>query len=238
MFYIQNMTVYNPNGTAAGNLPQGFSSVTGYTYWDILHEIAIAPIPGTCNQYYIIYGLNRGFVGNALKHATITVNANGTLTISTDSNVIDQNSGNSGAIAVSPDEGSGRKLYWVSGNGGVKKFDITAAGIIPVGNCPMFGEGGGGGDRSTIGHNAPPSNLQLAPNPVTDFIQFIPSDQTSRIPASRGLSIFGPQGSVVLRIDSPDLSGPIQVRALPAGVVYYYLIETELGPVSGKFVKI
>jgi len=132
MFYIQNMTVYNPNGTAAGNLPQGFSLVTGYTYWDILHEIAIAPIPGSCNQYYIIYCLNRGFVGNALKHAIITVNANGTLTISTDMAVLAQNSGNSGAIAVSPDDGTGRQLYWVSGNGGVFKYNITAAGIIPV----------------------------------------------------------------------------------------------------------
>ncbi len=147
MFYIQDMNVYDANGTGVGSLPVGTSSGTGYTYPSILHEIAIVPVPGTCNRFYAIYCLNRVFVGNALKHAIIVVNANGTISVSTDTQVLATNSGNSGAIAVTTAfaPGGDRKLYWVSGYGGVFEYDITSSGItlndVEVGYDPLDPEG-------------------------------------------------------------------------------------------------
>lgn len=129
LFYIQNMNVYDANGTGVGSLPIGTSSVTGYSYPSILHEIAIVPVPGTCNRFYVIYCLNRVFIGNALKHAIVTVSANGTISVSTDTQVLAQNSGNSGAIAVTMLLNGSRYLYWVSGHGGVFKYNITSSGI-------------------------------------------------------------------------------------------------------------
>jgi hypothetical protein len=131
LFYIQNMSVYNPDGTLAGSLPSGHSSVSGYDYSAILNEIAIVPVFGTCNQFYIIYCMNRGVIGDALKFATITVNSNGSLSISTSTALLGEYFGNSGAIAVSQVAGPNglRHLYWVAGHGGVFQYNITGSGI-------------------------------------------------------------------------------------------------------------
>jgi hypothetical protein len=147
LFYIQNMTVYDANGVGVGSLPIGTSSVTGYSYPSILHEIAIVPVPGSCNRFYVIYCLNRVFVGNALKHAIVTINPDGTISVSTDTQVLAQNSGNTGAIAVTTALSTDgvRKLYWVSGHGGIFEYDITASGItlsnVEAGYDPLDPEG-------------------------------------------------------------------------------------------------
>ncbi len=130
LFHIQNNGVYYPNGDLAGFLPNGHDPVSGYTFWSMINEISIVPVPGSCNQYYVIYCLNREFVGNALKHAIVTINPNGTISVSTDNKVLGAWPGNFGAIAVAKEVNPGeRYLYWVSGYGGIFEYLITSSGI-------------------------------------------------------------------------------------------------------------
>ncbi|HND88821.1 MAG TPA: T9SS type A sorting domain-containing protein, partial [Saprospiraceae bacterium] len=130
MFYIRNKTVYLPSGAVAGTLP----SVTGImcgggAYNGIMYEIAIVPVPGTCNQFHIFWCAQKGICGTALCTSLITVNANGTLTIGAGT-LLDEGPGASSALAVSKSTGFGsRNLYWVGGLRGVVSFQITAGGI-------------------------------------------------------------------------------------------------------------
>ena len=102
--------------------------------------------------------------------------------------------------------------------------------------CNCLIGGGGVEERNNSGQSGSATGIYLAPNPVNEFIQFYP-DQTGVFPAVQNLTIFGAAGSVVFRLKQPDLSGPIVVDRLPVGI-YTYILETEAGPISGKFVKI
>lgn len=77
--------------------------------------------------------------------------------------------------------------------------------------------------------------LGVAPNPVTDRLCFLPN-ASGRLPRVIRLTIFNAVGGVSLRLNSPDLVEPIRVGQLPAGV-YFYLLETETGTLSGMFMK-
>jgi hypothetical protein len=104
-------------------------------------------------------------------------------------------------------------------------------------SCNCFSGGDGGEERAASDPHAAQDLVFLAPNPVTDQLQFFPLGDHGRLPVSRSLTVFSGQGSVALRVASPDLSQPIEVRSMPPGM-YTYVLETEAGPVAGKFVKI
>jgi hypothetical protein len=77
--------------------------------------------------------------------------------------------------------------------------------------------------------------VQVAPNPVTDYLRFLP-EGSGILPQVIRLTIFNAVGGVALRLNSPDLIEPIRVGQLAPGA-YSYLLETETGTLSGKFVK-
>lgn len=132
LFYIRDKSVILPSGTVAGSLPnvQGsFCGNPGNLYTGILYEIAIVPVPGTCNRFYILWCAQKGVCGTALCATTITVNANGTLTIGS-GQLVDEAAGASSALAVARSNGTdSRSLYWVGGLKGLVNYSISSGGI-------------------------------------------------------------------------------------------------------------
>jgi len=92
-------------------------------------------------------------------------------------------------------------------------------------------------DTISVGAYAPNGlgKICIAPNPVTDQLRFLP-DASGLLPRVASLTVFNAMGGVALRLDHPDLAEPLRVGHLPAGV-YSWLLETETGTLSGKFVK-
>ncbi len=110
LFYIKDITVYKADGTPMATL--AFTTIGSCSYNIPLKEIAIAPVPNTCNQFYVFW-LGSGGVCNStvyLRQATVDLSTN-TLT-----NQIQQGSGMnvSAGLAISkvfPD--GNRKLFVV-----------------------------------------------------------------------------------------------------------------------------
>ncbi|MCC7332880.1 MAG: T9SS type A sorting domain-containing protein [Flavobacteriales bacterium] len=56
LFYIQDNSVVDASGSSVGNLPNYYPNSDCSEAYEILGgEIAIVPIPGTCNEFYVIY---------------------------------------------------------------------------------------------------------------------------------------------------------------------------------------
>jgi hypothetical protein len=107
-------------------------------------------------------------------------------------------------------------------------------------NYPNYNLGALPGLCDTISVSAyepyePPGKIWLIPNPVADHLRFLP-DASGALPRVIRLTVFNAVGGVALRLNSPDLTEPIRVGQLAPGA-YSYLLETETGTVSGKFVK-
>ena len=61
LFYVQNNNIVDASGSSVGDL--GFyNSATCYEQYELLNgEIAIVPIPGTCKEFYVIYGMSNAY---------------------------------------------------------------------------------------------------------------------------------------------------------------------------------
>ena len=66
LFYVKNDRIYGPSGnTPVGKLGGYNVADCNYKFTTVSSEIAIVPIPGTCKQFYLIYGMSNfqdGFV--------------------------------------------------------------------------------------------------------------------------------------------------------------------------------
>lgn len=158
LFFIKNDKVYNAAGTNVGELG-GYFSGQGYCdsyYTQILGEVAIVPIPGSCTDYYAIYtkvspGASIGscfYAKISCVSGVVTVtNQSGLQTTACDggggliSMYQGYTIGAGGCIAVSKiASGSGstakRYLYVASTSNGITKYEITNTGIA---NPTSFG---------------------------------------------------------------------------------------------------
>ncbi len=154
LFFIKNDGVYNASGTYVGELGGYFSgqSLCSSYYTQILGEVAIVPIPGSCTDYYAIYtkvspGASTGscfYVKISCVSGVVTVtNQSGPHTTSCTggggfiSMYQGYTIGAGGCIAVSKiASGSGstakRYLYVASVANGVTQYEITNTGIASV----------------------------------------------------------------------------------------------------------
>lgn len=59
LFYVQDNGIFSSSGSFIDNLPNYYPNTTCSEAYEMLNgEIAIVPIPGTCKQFYVIYGKN------------------------------------------------------------------------------------------------------------------------------------------------------------------------------------
>ncbi len=158
LFFIKNDKVFNAAGTNVGELGGYYSgqSLCSTYYTQILGEVAIVPIPGSCTDYYAIYtkvspGASIGgcfYTKISCVSGVVTVtNQSGLLTTTCDGGggLISMYEGfrigAGGTIAVSKIvSGSGttakRYLYVASVANGVTKYEITNTNIA---NPTSFG---------------------------------------------------------------------------------------------------
>ncbi len=157
LFFIKNNAVYNGAGVAVGNLGiAGNLAACTELYTQILGEVAIVPIPGSCTEYYAIYTLANVGVGsvrlvytkiNCTAGAVTVTNASGPTVYSCGGTVSTANFaftiGFANSIAVSKIvSGTGttalRYLY-AAGTDGITKYDITSAGFTNAYNFGTIG---------------------------------------------------------------------------------------------------
>ena len=158
LFYIAGKGVYNSSGNFAFNLPGHGNSASGCTVPGfmgniIANKLVIVPVPGECRKFYVIYALSPWYElpgDNTLVYVTITVAANGTLTlgstgtymqfcpplpISYTAATLVQNfyripTPEGIGMAVSkPYSGKNRYLFIATGDGELARYTITSSGI-------------------------------------------------------------------------------------------------------------
>ncbi|MBX9851537.1 MAG: hypothetical protein K2X86_07230 [Cytophagaceae bacterium] len=130
-FIVRNDTIFNSSGTYVAKMLNR-NGMSGRIYTDIQQEIAIAPVPGTCSDFYIIYikyDMNT-ISGWGLLYTKVSVSGAGVVSVITNSQLVAEYSGDFGGIALSKYVGgiSGRKLY-AGGAANLDEYYVTSSGI-------------------------------------------------------------------------------------------------------------
>ncbi|MCW5918736.1 MAG: hypothetical protein KIS71_03035, partial [Bacteroidetes bacterium] len=120
LFFVRDYGIYGPTGSNVGTLAPYNSQVCAEEYSILCSEVAIVPIPGTCNQFYVIYSMDNPvgyspvlYVKVDCSGATPVVTYNGSVYV------------NCPPIFV----GYKNQAFWVSGHGGA---DHTAIAVSKV----------------------------------------------------------------------------------------------------------
>ncbi len=131
-FYVQDLAVYTTSSSSpAGYLPTyTYGSGMSVIEWQApSNEIEIVPVPGNCNQWYVIYGLSiSGVNGTYSIYAYVMVDCtSGTPVVNTPSNFpLTTNSAGSG-LAVSKQTTSSKIRYLFTASGaGILRYTIGA----------------------------------------------------------------------------------------------------------------
>lgn len=138
LFYVQDYSIMGPTGSGVGTLPFSNSGVCAEQYELLSGEIAIVPIPGTCKEFYVIYGLDNAvgisplfYVKVNASSGTPTVTYNGTVWSGCVGRYVNQ------AFPISNHYGSDHIAFAVSkvytGSGSTAKrflLSVSSTGIV------------------------------------------------------------------------------------------------------------
>jgi len=130
VFYVQDLSIYVPgNSNSVAGLPyytQG--SGTNESVWDAPgNEVEIVPVPGNCNQYYVIYGLSiSNSNGTYSYYAYVMVDCStGTPVVNTPTNFPLSTSSAGSGLAVSKVTTANKIRYLFTASGaGIIRYNI------------------------------------------------------------------------------------------------------------------
>lgn len=126
LFYVSDYTVYSSNSTQIGLLSP---------FHDLLPEVAIVPVPGTCKQFYVIYGRSKNLGDASLHYVKIDCSTSTPVMITqngTPWEIPNVFGVNSLGIAVS-------KIF--SGSNGTAKRYLYAVGSFKLFKCEISSTG-------------------------------------------------------------------------------------------------
>ena len=131
IFFVRNDTIFNSSGGTVGKM-QDRNGMSGRIYAAMENEIAIAPVPGSCSDFFIIYGkfdMNT-ISGWGLLYTKVSVSG-GTVSIVSNSILVKEYSGDFGGIALGKYVSgiSGRKLY-AAGASSLDEYYVTSASAV------------------------------------------------------------------------------------------------------------
>jgi len=134
LFYIEDENVYN----SSGNYVAALNGYTPIPYGDkcygaIQNEIAIAPVPNTCNRFYVIYLMHNmcgpsPLSGVALLYSLVEVNGSSISMIS-NGNRLNIYGGNYSGLAVGTIRDDNTRDLYVVGYGKLDLYQISDSGI-------------------------------------------------------------------------------------------------------------
>jgi hypothetical protein len=128
LFYVKDDYILTPTGATAGRLTN-YGALDSKN--DLTNDIEIVPVPGTCRDFFIIYGFNTSAFTTDLHYTWISISGAGVITILYDGLLIANTGGNFAATAVSKIHISTntRDLY-VAGSNDIYQHSITSSGIF------------------------------------------------------------------------------------------------------------
>ena len=137
LFYVQDYSIMGPTGQSVGIL-RSYVSEWGSVYGMLNTEINIVPIPGTCRQFYVIYGMDDPVGSSAVLY--VKVNCSGLAPVVTYgqygrpfmvggySSGLD-NVGMAVSRVVSGSGSTEKRFLFTVGNGNISRSEITNTGI-------------------------------------------------------------------------------------------------------------
>jgi hypothetical protein len=135
LFSIVDNQVFNPSGTNVGTLNSANFFSNTYFSNNILFEIALFPLPGTCDTWCALYLLHGGvsIPGAALAMTEITIMDNGSIVVQQLPNGgVKPYFGGYGGLALSqsaPDAPFGTRTLYVVAGGEVDAYNFTGTGL-------------------------------------------------------------------------------------------------------------
>ncbi len=138
LFTIVDASVFDPTGASVGQLNGAKFSSNNYSAPDILTEIALFPLPGSCDTWCAFYLIEKPLIGIALAMTEITIKPNGSVVVQSldpsKAGIKEYFGGTGGGLALSPPiNGSyaNRNLYVVS-SGEVDVLSFSGTVLPPV----------------------------------------------------------------------------------------------------------